>query len=195
MRQRRTAYSHGAGHGGFRTEGKGCRGHRSPTVFLTLLSTRTQQPAWKCSQNLTFTLGRITLFQTSEMAPKRKQTTKSSSTVTSTISTKPADKEEQAKARALKRAERVEARRAEAEKRKEAVRPLLCHLCHHWQHQLQSGGYRRATRRQRRLTVTFSGKRSLPRGRIPRGHQGVRICYRNSGSQCSVFVELGRSVA
>jgi len=69
-------------------------------------------------------------FQTSEMAPKRKQTTKSSGTVTGTISTKPADKEEQAKARALKRAERVEARRAEAEKRKEAVRPLLCHLCH-----------------------------------------------------------------
>ena len=86
------------------------------------------------------------------MAPKRKQTTKSSGTVTGMTSTNPSNKEEQAKARALKRAERVEARRVEAEKRKETVRPLLsvCHLCH----QPQSGGHRRATR-QRRLTVTF----------------------------------------
>ena len=107
-------------------------------------------------------------FQTSEMAPKRKQTTKSSGTVTGTISTKPADKEEQAKARALKRAERVEAKRAEAEKRKEAVRPLLCHLCH----QPQSGGHRlgRATR-QRRLTVTFQGNAHFRAGEF---HEAIQ---------------------
>jgi len=74
------------------------------------------------------------------MAPKRKQKTKSSSAASGTIPTKPSNREGEAMARALKRAERAEANRVEAEKRKEAVRPLLC--------------TRRATR-QRRLTVTF----------------------------------------
>ena len=89
------------------------------------------------------------------MAPKRKQpeTTKSrsSGTVAGTISTKPGDKEEQAKARALKRAGRVEARLAEAEKRKEAVRPPLCH-------NPRAVATDSDTRpRRRRLTVTFQG--------------------------------------
>ena len=81
------------------------------------------------------------------MAPKRKQRTKSTGNVTRAVSTKPSSvKEEQAMARALKRAEHVEAKRVEAEKRKEAVRPLLCPaaLC----------ATRRAMR-QRHLTVTF----------------------------------------
>jgi hypothetical protein len=80
------------------------------------------------------------------MAPKRKQRIKSTGNVTRAVSTKPSSvKEEQAMARALKRAERVEAKRVEAEKRKEAVRPLLCPaFC----------ATRRATR-QRHLTVTF----------------------------------------
>jgi hypothetical protein len=92
-------------------------------------------------------------FKPFEMAPKRKQNrtsrTKSSGTLTGTISPKPlaVDREEEANARALKRAARVEARCAEAEKRKEAVRPLLCHLCQH-------GGHRCETR-QRRLTSMF----------------------------------------
>jgi glutamate dehydrogenase/leucine dehydrogenase len=57
------------------------------------------------------------------MAPKHKQLAKTggmSSTSTSS------DKEGLVKKRALKRAERVEARRVEAEKRKEAVRYSLC---------------------------------------------------------------------
>lgn len=59
------------------------------------------------------------------MAPKHQKKAKSS--VVS--STKTSDKEELLQARAVKRAERVEARRVHAEKHKEDVCPH-CHLCH-----------------------------------------------------------------
>jgi hypothetical protein len=56
------------------------------------------------------------------MAPDCKQKAKSGGTGSTS---KPSDKEELVKERALKRAEGVEARRVEAEKRKEAVRLRL----------------------------------------------------------------------
>ena len=64
---------------------------------------------------------KIHTVQTLAMAPDRKQIAQSSGT--SSIKTS-SDKEGLVNARALKRAERVEARRVEAEKRKEAVRLL-----------------------------------------------------------------------
>jgi len=151
------------------------------TVFLSFLFTRTQQLAGKCSQKLTFSLGRTTLFQPLDMAPKRKQKAKSSGAVSGTISTKPSNREGEAMARALKRAERAETKRVEAEKRKEAVRPLLCHQT------------RDATNTSH--GHVFLGKRSLPRGRILRGRRGLRGGCRSTRSQCSLFVKLGRSVA
>lgn len=59
------------------------------------------------------------------MAPKREQKAKSGGT----SSTKTSEKDEVVQARAVKRAERVVARLAQAEERKEAVRPhyLSCH--------------------------------------------------------------------
>ena len=130
---------------------------------------------------LAFTLRRTTLSQTLEMAPKRKQRTKSTGTVTGAVSTKPSSKkEEQATARTLKRAERVETKRVEAEKRKEAVRPRLCHqpetLCHPTVRRDKgiSRSRFRETLTSTRVNITRPSRstRLLSKSRVP----ALRIC-------------------
>lgn len=95
--------------------------------------------------------------------------------------------EELVKARALKRAERVEARSIEAEKRKETVRlhvPLVPFAWHR----------PNATKTSSHVTHDL-GKHPLPHRRLLQSRRRVRGRHPNSWSEHPIFVKLGRSMA
>jgi hypothetical protein len=106
------------------------------------------------------------------MPPSHPQTTGASDT-TKTF----AEKGELLKERALKRAERAEARRVKAEEHKEAV----CSI---------TSGCITISRQ-----CTFSGKCALSQGRVPRGYRGIRSRYPDTWPQCQVPLEHGRGMA